>query len=134
MGGPRRFVKSRSILSRANAADLVAFLDAVGAVDRPSDDRPIAIRSDQVFSYMALVSPRTEPDVWVFAVDAVDAELRGEPEALRDRAQQLRARLASLRAAAEGSGPRVPIFTEARSLRVELSRFAADKGAVTSPR
>src|SRR5262249_27716869 len=42
-------------LSSAERADLTAYLAAVGAVDRPSDERPFARQLDDVFAYASLL-------------------------------------------------------------------------------
>jgi len=36
--------------------DLTAYVDAVGAVDRPHDDRPLARRLDETFAYVSLLT------------------------------------------------------------------------------
>jgi cytochrome c peroxidase len=111
-------------LSAEDRADLTAYVEAVGAVDLPSDDRPIARRLDQAFAYIALVTDDLAA-ARVAAIDAVLAELSGEPPGISDRVRAMRARLADLRGRAAG----LPVDArEARALRRDLSRLAADWG------
>jgi len=109
-------------LSAAERDDLTAYVEAVGAVDRRFDDRPIARRLAQSFAYVSLTSDADEA-VRVAAIDLVLLELMRPPAAVSARAMDLRARLTALRRGASRS----PISAgEARSLRRELTRLAAD--------
>jgi hypothetical protein len=113
-------------LSPTELDDLCAYLDAIGAVDRPRDDRPLAIRLDQTFAYASLLTEARPRAIWVAAIDALDAALQGAPAPLVDRVRGLRVRLAQLRAGAQDDKPLAVLATGARGLRAELSRLAAD--------
>lgn len=117
-------------LSPAERADLSAYVEAVGAVDRPRDERPLAQRLDQAFAFITLVPARSGARVNVAAIDAVLAALRAEPQALTDRIRTLRERLLSLRRSAAELSATPETVERVRALRVELARLAADWGGL----
>lgn len=117
-------------LSQEEQADLGAYVEAVGAVDRPRDERPLAMRLDQVFAYISLVPAEGGARLSVAAIDAVLAELRGEPPALAERIRSLRARLLALRRSAPELTASSATVERVRALRLELARLAADWGGL----
>ncbi len=119
-------------LSGDERADLTAYLEAVGAVDRPHDTRPLARRLSHTFAYVALVAD-PDLDVRQAAVDAIVVELHkllstverptrsAAISALADRATAIRERVAALPVVS-----RPVARDEARALRRDLTRLAAD--------
>ncbi len=114
-------------LSPRQRADLSAYVEAVAAVDRPRDDRALARRLDETFAYLSLLD-ESQPDrrIWVIAVAAVSEPLRRAPAAVGPRADALLRRLDSLRARVAAGAGLLELAGQARSLRVALSRLAAD--------
>jgi hypothetical protein len=121
-------------LSAVEQADLVAYLEAVGAVDRPRDDRPLARRLDESFAYVSLLTARRSRRVWIAALDSVSGALARPPPALAARVAGLQRELAGLRARVLAGAPLAPLATRAQPLRLDLARLAADwAGAVSTP-
>lgn len=121
-------------LTAGERADLTAYLQAVGAVDRPRDDRPLARRLDQMFAYLTLlVADERDARVWIAAIDAALDALHDPPPAVAARAAQLRERLAALRAEAVHGAITPPLAAEAKSLRLALARLAADWAGALVP-
>jgi cytochrome c peroxidase len=116
-------------LSSTERDDLTAYVQAVGAVDRPKDDRPLARKLNQQFAYIALASDQ-DPRVRRAAIEEVLVSLAGEPAALHDRGDELRASLQALRVEVSKTAiePRA-----ARAMRDDLSRFAADWAGALRP-
>lgn len=111
--------------------DLVEYLKAVGAVDRPRDDRPLALRLDHVFAYASLLEAGLDGRIWVLAIDAILAVLEGEPKALSPRVRDLEVLLERWRTVATRNAPLQPLKDKVPALRQELARLAADwAGAV----
>lgn len=106
-------------LSEDERSDLTAYLEAVGAVDRPRDDRPLALRLDQVFSYVSLLA-LADPAISQALRDEVDSVLVRAPHAVAERA---RAAQRTLRALARTNDVN-PAAVD--SLRSDLARLAAD--------
>jgi hypothetical protein len=114
-------------LSGSDRDDLVAYLTAIGAVDRPADDRPRARRLDQTFSYLALlVADERDRRVWIAAIDAAGAALDAPPPAVSARVTTTRRRLAALRTAVVTAPVTPALAREAKALRLDLARLAAD--------
>ncbi|MEO7331171.1 MAG: cytochrome c peroxidase [Minicystis sp.] len=115
-------------LERAEIDALTAYVEAVGAVDRPRDDRPLARKLSQTFAYAALLAD-PEARVRSAAREAVLVELAGAPPAVADRARALGAELRAL------SIDRAPLEApRARALRHDLTHLAADwSGALPPP-
>ncbi|MFO0760285.1 MAG: hypothetical protein U0359_27635 [Byssovorax sp.] len=115
-------------LSDAERADLTAYVEVVGAVDRPVDDRPIARKLSQAFAYAGLLA---DPIARIreAAREALLVELAAAPAELSARAATLRARIQALPIA---QGPIA--LPQARALRRELTILAADWGGVLSAR
>ncbi len=112
-------------LTSDERADLLSYLEAIGAVDRPADDRPLAQRLDQTFAYLDVYGA-TQQRVNVASVDAVSSALEHAPRPLMTRVEQARSELERLRAAAEHGAPSPRDVATARALRQELARLAAD--------
>ncbi len=114
-------------LSPADREDLAAYVEAVGAVDRAADDRPLARRLDESFAYASLLTPDHDRKTWRLAIDALLSTLAGSPPPadVRDRVAAMRVRLETLRAAVAASQP-PPSTVRVDALRVDLSRLAAD--------
>jgi hypothetical protein len=123
-------------LSDREQRDLVEYLSAVGAVDRPRDERPLALRLDHVFGYASLLDQRASPRVWVAAIDALLALLAEHPEPLRARVREFQRVLETWRSAVERGAPSPAMAAQAPRLRRQLGRLAADwAGALAnSPR
>ncbi|HET9931106.1 MAG TPA: hypothetical protein VFQ35_10480 [Polyangiaceae bacterium] len=113
-------------LTEAERSDLGAYVEAIGAVDRPRDDRPLAVQLDQVFSYVSLLS-LDDQEVCDAARDEVDALLATAPLAMRARARDARKSLGALARSSE----RTPAAVS--SLREELARLAADWAGALAP-
>jgi cytochrome c peroxidase len=114
-------------LGERDRADLTAYLESIGAVDRPRDDRPLARRLDQTFAYLTLLAA-DQPDrrVWIAALDAVAVPLHDAPAAVGSRVVAMRERIARIRGAVVRGAAVPPLAAQARALRVELARLAAD--------
>ncbi|MFZ5892366.1 MAG: cytochrome c peroxidase [Myxococcota bacterium] len=108
--------------------DLVAYVEAVGAVDRPRDTRPLAMRLDQVFAYVTLL-PSASARVRTMVVEAIEKELAAAPSPLRERVKSL---AESLRQLAE-QAPSNQSRKASETLRHELSRLAADWAGSLAP-
>ena len=115
-------------LSAAERDDLTAYVETVGAVDEPFDDRPFARRLDQTFAYVALLEDEN-PSIRRAALDAVMFELSGAPPEISARVAQMRARLAEVRVRASTAALDTK---ECRALRAELTRLAADWGGTVT--
>jgi hypothetical protein len=113
-------------LSAAERDDLTAYVEAVGAVDRAHDDRPMARRKNETFAYLALIDGSGDAAVAAAAVAAVLAELDGAPPSLSQRVRTLRARLRKLREQAGRRDAAADVQNEALALRGDLARVAAD--------
>lgn len=113
-------------LSPQERADLSAYLEAVGAVDRTSDDRPLASRLDHTFAYAALLSEHRSRRVWIAAIDALLAALVGEPAAVAARVAEVREHLKRWRRRVTAGEPLAALAPEAVPLRPALARLAAD--------
>lgn len=115
-------------LTAADRDALTAYVEAVGAIDRPSDDRPLARKLSQTFAYAALlVDPAAR--VRLAAREAVLVELVGAPPAVADRARALDADLRAMPL------DRAPLQApQARALRSDLTRLAADWSGALAPR
>ena len=118
-------------LSPGDREDLTAYLEAVGAVDRPRDDRPRARRMIDVFVYLGLLvdgDARDDRAIWAAAIDAVLAELarhRRVPAVAADAAD-LDARLRGLGARARAGARLADLRPEVIETRRRLFRLAAD--------
>ena len=119
-GRRRRLVRRTFALGlsrRRTRADLTAYLEAVGAVDRREDDRPRARRMIETFVYLGLLvdgEARDDRAIWNAAIDAVLAEIVAPP------------------ARAGGRGRRSPSWTarlRALAARVNARRAAARAAA-----
>jgi len=119
-------------LSAAERDDLTAYVEAVGAVDRTHDDRPLARRKNEAFAYVALVDGSQDRLVTRAAVAAVLLELEGEPAVLSPRVRTLRTRLLHVRDAITASDSGEDVGAKARALRSDLARLAADWAGVLS--
>jgi cytochrome c peroxidase len=109
--------------------DLTAYVEAVGAVDRVRDDRPLARKLDETFAYASLLTTEHSRITWLSAIDAIVRALEKPPPRVAERASLLRTKLARIRATQAGDAIE-PL--DVRALRVDLSRLAADwAGAVT---
>ena len=125
-------------LTKAERADLTAYLEAVGAADSPEDRRPLAQRLDATFVYLELLAVGSVKDdrrVWAAvtalclqALDGAPTRPDFEERRLRDR-RRLTDLDAQARAAASLDGQR----DEARIVHRELTRYAADlQGALAA--
>jgi cytochrome c553 len=120
-------------LSAGERADLTAYLDAVGAVDRREDDRPRARRMVETFVYLGLLidgEARDDRGIWRAALDAVRAEIARHPrpdaEAVRASIADAEVRLAALTARVDAGAPLAPLRPEVIETRRRLIRLAAD--------
>jgi cytochrome c peroxidase len=122
-------------LSPRERADLTAYLETVGAVDRREDDRPRARRMVETFVYLGLlidgdVDVRDDRGIWRAAIDAVQAEIARHPRpdavAVRAAIADAEARLASLAARVAAGAPLAPLRPEVVATRRRLIRLAAD--------
>ena len=113
-------------LGAQEQADLVAYLEAVGAVDRSADDRPLARQLDERFAYAGLLAAERSRRVWIAALESLHATLHGAPLHVAQRAAQLQAELAALHAQVEAGAALPALATRARPLRATLARLAAD--------
>jgi hypothetical protein len=120
-------------LSEREQSDLVAYLTAVGAVDRPGDDRPLAQKLDHVFAYATLLSASASRRVWIATLDAIAGELQHEPASLADRVRELNGRLRGWRRAVISGEPLAPLAEQAAPLRGLLARLAADWAGALAP-
>ncbi|MGC4091082.1 MAG: hypothetical protein QM756_25050 [Polyangiaceae bacterium] len=111
-------------LNSEQRADLTAYVEAIGAVDRPHDARPLARRLDQSFSFLALL-PLAESGQNQAVLELVGAELARAPRALSARARANQLTLSRLQRLL-GAGQRNEARDVAVALRTELARFAAD--------
>jgi cytochrome c peroxidase len=125
-------------LTAGDRADLVAYLEAVGAAEKREDDRSIALRMVDTFAYLLLLlegESRDERAVWKAALSASLRELssRKEPAAVAARAARARERLLELRARAASDKDLAPMRSDVLDLHRGLVRLAADwAGAVAS--
>lgn len=118
-------------LSVHDRDDLTAYLEAVGAVDQPSDTRPLAQRMLETFIFLELLiggEAKDDRATWPRAIDLVAGELARPRMHSRvaARVADARAKLASLRARAVSGAPLAPMRQEVRDLRRDLTRLAAD--------
>jgi cytochrome c peroxidase len=122
-------------LNAREREDLVAYVEAVGAVDRARDDRPLARKLDESFAYVSLLTTERSLAVWAAAIEAALEVLLTAPRQLERRVSTLAARLEKVRHAAESEHvPASSLVEEARAIRIELGRLAADwAGAVAAP-
>lgn len=125
-------------LTKAERADLTAYLEAVGAADSPVDRRPLAQRLDATFVYLELLAAGSVKDdrrVWaavtalcVQALDSAPTRPEFEERRLRDR-RRLTELDAQGRAAVSLDGLR----DEAKLVHRELTRYGADlQGALAA--
>jgi hypothetical protein len=120
-------------MTATERADLTAYVEAVGAVDRREDDRPLARRLDSEFAYIALLVPSENRAAWTNALEAVKGVLASAPPPVAARASALAARLVSIEERVLRGALLPALAEEARALRVELARLAADwAGAVAT--
>ena len=119
-------------LSAQDQADLVAYLEAIGAVDRPADDRPLASRLDQTFAYASLLSAARPRRIWLAALDQIGALLPGAPGPVAARAAALRAELSALGEQVRSGAPLPVLARKAAPLRGQLARLAADWAGAAS--
>jgi mono/diheme cytochrome c family protein len=125
-------------LSPSDRADLAAYLEAVGAVDRRTDDRPLAKRMADVFVYLTLLvdgDGRDDRGIWGAALDACAAELESHPRpaALASTIAALDDRLRAVAAAARGGAPLPPLRADVLQVQGRLFRLSADwAGALAS--
>jgi len=120
-------------LSTQDQADLVAYLHAVGAVDRPADDRPLARRLDQTFAYASLLTAARPRRIWIAALELLAAVLPDAPGAVAKRAVALQRELTSLGEQVRSGAPLAPLAQRASPLRGQLARLAADWAGAASP-
>jgi cytochrome c peroxidase len=131
-------------LSPTSRADLTAYLEAVGAVDRREDDRPRARRMVETFVYLGLLldgEARDDRGIWTAAIDAALAEIARHPRAqvVEAAIADAETRLRNLAARVAAGGPLAPLRPEVTETRRRLIRLAADwsgalpDGPVASP-
>ena len=118
-------------LSAAERADLTAYLEAVGAVDRREDDRSRARRMVETFVYLGLLvdgEARDDRGIWNAAIDAALAEIARHPRAAAVEATiaELEARLRALAARVNAGAPLPELRPEVIETRRRLIRLAAD--------
>ncbi|MGH7285349.1 MAG: hypothetical protein ACRELY_27830 [Polyangiaceae bacterium] len=114
-------------LSPSAEADLTAYVETVGAVDRSFDDRPLARRLDQTFAYLSLLTAeQKDRRVWIAAIEAVSRELANAPPAVASRAAAMRDELGAMRTRVAEGALLAPEADRARALRESLARLAAD--------
>ena len=118
-------------LSAGERADLTAYLQAVGAVDRREDDRARARRMVETFVYLGLLvdgEARDDRAIWNAAIDAVLAEMSRHPPAPAVAAAiaELEGRLRALAARVNGGAPLPELRPEVIETRRRLIRLAAD--------
>ncbi|HXU03065.1 MAG TPA: cytochrome c peroxidase, partial [Polyangia bacterium] len=118
-------------LTAAERADLTAYVQAVGAVDRRADDRPRAQRMVETFVYLGLLvegDARDDRAIWNAAIDAALAEIARHP-----RAAAVESTIAALEGRLRALATRVNAGASLSALRLEvvdtrrrLIRLAAD--------
>ena len=118
-------------LSAGERADLTAYLQAVGAVDRREDDRARARRMVETFVYLGLLvdgEARDDRAIWNAAIDAVLAEMSRHPPAPAVAAAiaEMEGRLRALAARVNGGAPLPELRPEVIETRRRLIRLAAD--------
>jgi mono/diheme cytochrome c family protein len=118
-------------LRAGERADLTAYLEAVGAVDRREDDRPLAKKMTDVFLYLGLLvdgEARDDRNVWAAALDAVVDELGRHPRApaVAATVASLDSELRGLAARTRGGAPLAPLRPAVAEARRRLVRLAAD--------
>ena len=118
-------------LSAGERADLTAYVQAVGAVDRREDDRARARRMVETFVYLGLLvdgEARDDRAIWNAAIDAVLAEMSRHPPAPAVAAAiaELEGRLRALAARVNGGAPLPELRPEVIETRRRLIRLAAD--------
>lgn len=75
-------------LTASAKTDLIAYLETIGASDRPSDDRPLAKRLVEDFAYLQLLSEgpaRDDREIWLWSLDLVKRNLTKDPTPLAIR-------------------------------------------------
>ncbi len=123
-------------LDDSEKRELVAYLAAVGALDRPSDDRPLAKRFIEEFAYLLLLLQgpvRDDRDIWSWTLELVRDNLLAEPApaAVRSSAADAVGRLERLRATVVSGADLSPNRPKVRELLIILDDLAADwAGAV----
>ena len=118
-------------LSAGERADLTAYLQAVGGVDRRADDRSRARRMVETFVYLGLLvdgEARDDRAIWNAAIDAVLAEMSRHPPAPAVAAAiaELDGRLRALAARVNAGAPLPELRPEVIETRRRLIRLAAD--------
>ena len=118
-------------LAAGERADLTAYLQAVGAVDRREDDRSRAQRMVETFVYLGLLvdgDARDDRAIWNGAIDAVLAEMARHPRAaaVEPTIAALEARLRALAARVNAGAPLPELRPEVLETRRRLIRLAAD--------
>jgi mono/diheme cytochrome c family protein len=118
-------------LTARDAGDLTAYLEAVGAVDRPRDERPLARQLADTFAYLRLLvdgQAREDRTIWVAALDLALREVGRSPQppALAPAIADARASLGALRDQVRGGAPLGPLRPRAEALSRSLLRLAAD--------
>ena len=118
-------------LSPTSRADLTSYLQAVGAADRPEDDRPRARRMAETFVYLGLLvdgEARDDRGIWNAAIDAALAEIARHPraEAVQAAIGDAETRLRAVATRVNAGAPLPPLRPEVIALRRRLIRLAAD--------
>ena len=118
-------------LTAMERADLTAYLQAVGAVDRREDDRSRARRMVETFVYLGLLvdgEARDDRAIWNAAIEAALAEIARHPRAaaVETTIAELEGRLRSLAARASAGAPLPALRPEVLDTRRRLIRLAAD--------
>lgn len=125
-------------LTAGERADLVAYLEVVGAAEKREDDRSIALRMVDTFAYLLLLlegESRDDRAIWKAAIHASLREFssRKEPAVVAARALRARERLTGLRSRVASDKDLAPMRSEVFELHRDLVRLAADwAGAVAS--
>jgi hypothetical protein len=125
-------------LTKAERADLTAYLEAVGAADAPDDRRPLAQRLDATFVYLELLAAGSVKDdrgVWAAVTALCVQTLDGAPTRpdFEQRRLRDRRRLTDLDAQARAAASLDGLREEAKLLHRELTRYGADlQGALAA--
>ena len=124
-------------LGAAGEVDLTAYLAAVGASDRTTDDRPPAQVMIDSFVYLELLldgEDRDDRGIWLAALEASRAELARHREvpAVMPAITRARAEVASLLTRTQAGAPLAPMRADVATLRRDLFRLAADWAGATS--
>jgi hypothetical protein len=125
-------------LSKNDAADLVAYLEAIGASDEKSDERSLGRKLVETFAYLALLErgeASNDRAIWALALNRALEELMSSPSvpSLAGRVRRATFQMSRLDAKAKGEDLS-SLRPEVARLRIELSRLAADlTGALATP-